>query len=119
MAEAPGRVIVATFSSLISRIQQVIDAAGKHNRRVCVLGRNMTEIVRMSIELGYLKAPDHILAQIDELKGLPPERIVFVTTGTQGEPTSALVRIANRDHKQLHIIPGRYRGHLRHADTRQ
>jgi len=106
MAEAPGRVIIATFSSLISRIQQVIDAAGKHNRRVCVIGRNMTEIVRMSIELGYLKAPGHILAQIDELKGLAPNRIVFVTTGTQGEPTSALVRIANRDHHQIHIIPG-------------
>ena len=69
MAEAPGRVIIATFSSLISRIQQVIDAAGKYNRRVCVIGRNMTEIVRMSVELGYLKAPKHILAQIDEMKG--------------------------------------------------
>ncbi|MDD5287549.1 MAG: ribonuclease J [Dehalococcoidales bacterium] len=106
MAEAPGRVLIATFSSLISRIQQVIDAADRYNRRVCVVGRNMTEIVRMALDLGYLKAPGNILARIDELKGLPHNRIVFITTGTQGEPTSALVRIANRDHKQLHIIPG-------------
>jgi ribonuclease J len=77
MAEAPGRVIVATFSSLVSRIQQVIDAAYKHDRRVCVIGRNMTEIVRMSIELGYLKAPGNVLAQIDEIKGLAPNKIAL------------------------------------------
>jgi ribonuclease J len=106
MAEAPGRVIIATFSSLISRIQQIIDAAAKHNRRVCIVGRNMTEIVRMARELGYLKTPDRILVQIDEVRKLPHNQIVFITTGTQGEPTSALVRVANRDHRQLHIIQG-------------
>ncbi len=106
MAEAPGRVIVTTFSSLVSRIQQVIDAAAKHQRRVFVIGRSMTDIVRMALEWGYLKAPDGILARIDELKGMPHNRVVFVTTGSQGEPTSALVRIANRDHRQVHIIRG-------------
>jgi len=106
MDEAPGRVIIATFASLVSRIQQVIDASAKHNRRVFVVGRNMVEIVRMALELGYLKAPEGVLARMDEMKGLPHERIVLVTTGSQGEPTSALVRIANRDHKQLHIIAG-------------
>jgi ribonuclease J len=106
MANAPGRVIVTTFSSLVSRIQQVIDAAAKHQRRVFVVGRSMTDIVRMTLELGYLKAPDGILGRIDELKGMPHNRVVFITTGSQGEPTSALVRIANRDHREVHIIRG-------------
>lgn len=106
MAEAPGRVIVTTFSSLVSRIQQVIDAAARHNRRVFVVGRSMTDIVKMTLELGYLKAPDGILARIDELKNMPRNKVVFVTTGSQGEPTSALVRIANKDHRHVHIVKG-------------
>jgi ribonuclease J len=106
MAEASGRVIVTTFSSLVSRIQQVIDSAARHQRRVFIIGRSMTDIVRMTLDLGYLKAPDGILARLDELRGLPHNRVVLLTTGSQGEPTSALVRIANRDHHQVHIIPG-------------
>ncbi|GAF71419.1 unnamed protein product, partial [marine sediment metagenome] len=106
MADAPGRVIVTTFASLISRIQQVIDSAAKHQRRVFIVGRSMTDTTRMALELGYLKAPDGILARIDELKGMPRNKIVFITTGSQGEPTSALVRIANRDHRQVHILRG-------------
>ena len=106
MAEAPGRVIITTFSSLISRIQQVIDSATKYERRVFVVGRNMTNIVHMAMELGYLRAPDGLLGRLDELKNMPHDKIVFVTTGSQGEPTSALVRIANRDHHQIHIVPG-------------
>jgi len=106
MADAPGRVIIATFSSLISRIQQVIDAAIKHERRVFIVGRSMSNTVRMALELGYLNAPNGVLARLDELKGLPHNKIAFVTTGSQGEPTSALVRMANRDHRQLHILRG-------------
>jgi len=106
MSEAPGRVIVTTFSSLVSRIQQVIDAAARHQRRVFVVGRSMTDIVKMTLELGYLKAPDGILANIDQLRKMPPEKVVLVTTGSQGEPTSALVRIANKDHRHVHIIKG-------------
>jgi ribonuclease J len=106
MAEAPGRVIVTTFSSLVSRIQQVIDSAAKHQRRVFIVGRSMTDIVQMTLELGYLKAPNGILARIDELKNTPHNKVVFITTGSQGEPTSALVRIANRDHRHVHIIRG-------------
>jgi len=106
IANAPGRVIVTTFSSLVSRIQQVIDAAAKHQRRVFIVGRSMTDIVRMTLELGYLKAPDGVLGRIDELKGMPHNKVVLITTGSQGEPTSALVRIANRDHRQVHIIRG-------------
>ncbi|MFC1899594.1 ribonuclease J [Chloroflexota bacterium] len=104
MADAPGRVIITTFSSLVSRIQQVIDAAAKHQRRVFVVGRSMSDTVRMALKLGYLKAPDGISARMDELRGMARNKIVFVTTGSQGEPTSALVRIANRDHRQVHII---------------
>jgi ribonuclease J len=106
IANAPGRVIVTTFSSLISRIQQVIDAAVKHERRVFVVGRSMTDTMHIALELGYLKAPNGILGRIDELKGLPARKIVLITTGSQGEPTSALVRIANRDHKHVHIQRG-------------
>jgi ribonuclease J len=106
MAEAPGRVIVTTFSSLVSRIQQVIDAAARHGRRVFVVGRSMSDIVKMTLELGYLKAPNGILANIDELRKMPRDKVVLVTTGSQGEPTSALVRIANKDHRHVHIVKG-------------
>ncbi len=106
MADAPGRVIVTTFSSLISRVQQVIDSAAKHQRRVFTVGRSMNDTVRMALELGYLSAPDGILARLDELHGMPHNKVVLVTTGSQGEPTSALVRMANRDHRQLHILRG-------------
>jgi len=106
MGEASGRVIVTTFSSLISRIQQVINSAAKYQRRVFVVGRSMSDTVRVALELGYLNAPDGILARLDELRGMPHNKIVFVTTGSQGEPTSALVRMANRDHRQVHITRG-------------
>jgi ribonuclease J len=106
MANAPGRVIITTFSSLISRIQQVIDAAAKHQRRVFIVGRSMMNTTQMALKLGYLNDPKGILARLDQLKGMPRNRIVFVTTGSQGEPTSALVRMANRDHRQLHILHG-------------
>jgi len=106
IAEAQGRVIIATFSSLVSRIQQVIDSAVKHQRRVFIVGRSMTDTVRIALELGYLNAPEGILARIQELKGMPRNKIIFVATGSQGEPTSALVRMANRDHRHVHIVAG-------------
>lgn len=105
MADAPGRVIVTTFASLISRIQQVIDAAAKYERKVFVIGRSMTETVRISQELGYLHSTKGVLSRLEELQRLPPDRIVLLTTGSQGEPTSALVRIANGEHKQVRILP--------------
>jgi ribonuclease J len=106
IAEAPGRVIIATFSSLVSRVQQVIDAAVKNGRKVFIVGRSMSDTAKMALKLGYLHAPDGVLSRLDELRGLPRDKIVFVTTGSQGEPTSALVRMANRDHRQLHILRG-------------
>ena len=106
VAEAPGRVIITTFSSLISRIQQVIDAAAKHDRHVFVIGRSMKETTRIASELGYLNAPPGVLRRFEEIHHFPHNKIVLLTTGSQGEPTSALVRIANRDNHQVKIIPG-------------
>ncbi len=106
VSDAKGRVIIATFSSLVSRIQQIMDVAAKHERKVFVIGHSMTETVRMAREFGYLKPPEGTLARLDELYNLPPEQMVIITTGTQGEPTSALVRMANQDHRQLHVMEG-------------
>jgi ribonuclease J len=106
VTEAKGRVIIATFSSLVSRIQQIMDVAAKRGRQVFVIGHSMSETVRMARELGYLKPPEGVLTRLDELHNTPPERVVIITTGTQGEPTSALVRMANRDHRQLHVMEG-------------
>jgi ribonuclease J len=106
MSNAPGRVIVTTFSSLLSRVQQVIDAAAKYQRKVFIVGRSMNDTVKISIELGYLNAPNNVLGKLDEARGLPHNKVVFITTGSQGEPTSALVRMANQDHSQVHIQRG-------------
>lgn len=105
LATARGRVIVATFASLIARIQQVLDAARHQGRRVFITGRNMVDNVSMATQQGYLRDPG-VLMTADELSRLPPNRIAIITTGSQGEPTSALVRMANRDHRQIQIMPG-------------
>ncbi len=106
IAHASGRVIITTFASLVTRVQQVIDAAVKHQRKVFIIGRSMTETVKISLELGYLKAPNGVLAKIEDLHKVPNEKAVIITTGSQGEPTSGLVRIANHDHRQISIIKG-------------
>jgi ribonuclease J len=106
IAEAPGRVIITTFSSLISRIQQVIDAAAKHDRHVFIIGRSMRDTVRIATELGYLNSPPNVMRRFEEIHHFPHNKIILLTTGSQGEPTSALVRIANRDNNQVKIIPG-------------
>lgn len=106
MATAPGRVIVATFASLISRVQQVIDAAHHHGRRVFVTGRSMVDNVQMALELGYLSAPENVLTPIDQLSRMRPQKVAIISTGSQGEPTSALVRMASRDHRHIKITPG-------------
>jgi len=105
ISEAPGRVIITTFASLISRIQQVIDVAAKNQRYVFIIGRSMKDTVRMALDLGYLKAPPDVLRRAEELNRFPHNKIVLLTTGSQGEPTSALVRITNRDNNQVRIIP--------------
>ena len=106
IAEAPGRVMIATFASLISRMQQVIDAADRHGRHVAFVGRSMVDNANMAIRMGYLSAPPGIVKNIREVRDMPPDRVVLMTTGSQGEPTSALVRIANRDHRDVQIMAG-------------
>ena len=107
ISEAKGRVIVTTFASLVSRIQQVLDVAVKRDRRVFITGRSMKEIVNMALKTGYLAAPAGVLCRLDELRDLPHHRVIVLSTGSQGEPTSALVRMANRDPRsQVQIIPG-------------
>ena len=106
IAEAPGRVMIASFASLISRMQQVIDAAEWHGRKVAFIGRSMVDNANMATKMGYLSVPPGIVVNIREVRNLPPERVVMMTTGSQGEPTSALVRIANGEHRDVHIIPG-------------
>jgi ribonuclease J len=101
-----GRIIVATFASNISRVQQVVDCALQYKRRLGVVGRSMVDNVRMARNLGYLSAPDDIFLRPEELEALPPSQVAIVCTGTQGEPTSALVRMANREHRQVSIQPG-------------
>ncbi len=106
MSNAPGRVIVTTFSSLIARVQQVINSAGKYGRKVFIVGRSMNDTVKMSIDLGYLNAPNGVMGRLEEARGLPHNKVVFITTGSQGEPTSALVRMANQNHSQVHVQRG-------------
>jgi ribonuclease J len=101
-----GRIIVATFASNISRVQQVVDCALQYNRRLGVVGRSMVDNVRMARTLGYLTAPDDMFLRSEELEALPPSQVAIVCTGTQGEPTSALVRMANQEHRQVSIQPG-------------
>jgi len=106
MAHSPGRVIIATFASLISRVQQIIDASYANGRHVFVTGRSMLDNAKMALKEKYLDAPEDILAPLEKMRGLPPEQITIITTGAQGEPTSALVRMANRDHRHIEIEEG-------------
>lgn len=106
ISEAEGRVIIASFASLISRVQQAVDAASKYDRVVAVTGRSMVDNVFMAKEMGYLNDPNDVLHRLHEVRRMPPEKIVLMTTGAQGEPTSALVRMANGDHRDVKIVPG-------------
>jgi ribonuclease J len=106
MVNAPGRVIVATFASLISRVQQVIDAAVFTGRKVFVTGRSMIDNVAMARQLGYLQAPEGTIVGVEEMRNTPPAKLVVITTGSQGEPTSALTKMANGDHRHIQIMKG-------------
>jgi len=105
-AMAGGRVIVATFASNISRVQQIIDTATRFNRKVAIVGRSMQDNVKMAMELGYLRVPEETLIRADQMREHASNEIVIICTGGQGEPTSALVRMANHDHKQVTLTPG-------------
>ena len=100
------RIIVATFSSNIHRIQQIIDEAVRCNRKVAVSGRSMTNVVAVAEELGYLNVPEKVLIDVADTRNYNPEDIVIITTGSQGEPLSALHRMAYNEHRQIEILPG-------------
>jgi len=102
----PGRIIVATFSSSIHRVQQVADAAARCGRRILLNGRSMVKNVQIARELGYLTIPDELFMGLKELPHLPAEKVCIISTGSQGEPMSALSRIAMNDHKQIKLEKG-------------
>jgi ribonuclease J len=104
--QSQGRIIVAAFSSNIHRIQQVIDVAETFGRKLFLNGRSMVSNVRIAHELGYLKVPNKIFEDIKQIENIPPEEVVLLTTGSQGEPMSALTRMAMDDHKQIKIRKG-------------
>ncbi|MCG3208253.1 MAG: Ribonuclease J1 [Anaerolineae bacterium] len=104
--EAKGRVILATFGSLISRVQQIIHAAARHNRVVAIDGRSLEESVQRAQDLGYLDVPPGVLVELPALKGRPDHQIAIIATGSQGEPSAALGRMAVGRHKQITIKPG-------------
>ncbi|MBI4950227.1 MAG: ribonuclease J [Deltaproteobacteria bacterium] len=101
-----GRIIVAAFSSNIHRIQQVIDAAAKHGKKVALNGKSMAANYRIAHTLGYLSAPDGIVVDLKDIDALPHDKVVLLTTGSQGEPMSALTRMAMDNHKQLKVEKG-------------
>ncbi|GAB7388278.1 ribonuclease J [Bacillaceae bacterium] len=104
--KAQGRIIVATFASNIHRIQQVIDAAVLYRRKVCIIGRSMVNVVNIGMQLGYLHVPEGVMIEPEEIHRLPANRVVIISTGSQGEPMSALTRMARSAHSKLDIIPG-------------
>lgn len=106
MVNAEGRVVVATFASLISRAQQIVDAAVFTDRKVFVTGRSMIDNVAMARQLGYLEAPEGTIINVEEMRKTPSSRLAIITTGSQGEPTSALTRMANGTHRHITIAEG-------------
>ena len=106
IGQAPGRLIVATFASLISRIQQVVNVAARHGRRIAIAGRTMVENTKMARQLGYLRIPEGTLVTLGEIRKLPARETVILATGTQGEPTAVMSRLAVGQHPSLRIKQG-------------
>ncbi len=105
-ANATRRIIVTTFASNVHRMKQIIQAAIKYDRKVAILGRSMLNLAGIARELGYMTFPDGLLVPVEEINSLPLDKSVIMTTGSQGEPLSALSRIARNEHKQISVIPG-------------
>jgi len=103
---AKGRILLATFASNVSRVQQAINSACKYGRKVAMIGRSMINVVNIATELGYLTIPEGMLIDIDDIKNYPANQILILTTGSQGEPMSALTRMARSDHRKVEIYPG-------------
>ncbi len=105
-SHAKGRIVIASFASNVPRIQQTVDHAVQFNRKVAFLGRSMRNVVHFAGSLGNLRIPPETVVKIEDIDQYPPERIVVMTTGSQGEPMSGLARMSVRDHKQFRIVPG-------------
>ncbi|MDP4181769.1 MAG: ribonuclease J, partial [Bacillota bacterium] len=103
---AKSRILVATFASNVHRVQQVINASVKFGRKVSICGRSMVNVVRVAMSLGYLNVPEGVIVDIDNIDKYPSENLVIITTGSQGEPMSALSRMAASEHKKVEIVPG-------------
>ncbi|MFE2961890.1 ribonuclease J [Nocardia tengchongensis] len=103
IGKAKGRVIVASFASHVHRIQQVVDVAQRYDRRVCFVGRSMVRNMQIAQDLGYLDIPDNLVVDLDQAANLPTHKLVLISTGSQGEPLSALSRMARGDHRQINI----------------
>jgi len=103
---AKSRILVASFASNVHRVQQIINASVKFGRKVAVVGRSMLNVVKVATELGYLNVPEGILIDIDQINKHSPDKTVIITTGSQGEPMSALSRIAASEHRKVEIEPG-------------
>jgi len=103
---ARGRIIVASFASNVPRIQQVVDQAERFGRKIAFLGRSMHNVVHAASEHGHLRLPADLVVKIEDVESYPPEQIVVMTTGSQGEPMSGLARMSVRDHKRFRIVPG-------------
>ena len=103
---ADKRIVVATFSSNVHRVQQIIDISAQHGRKVAITGRSMLNIVGAAVELGYMQVPKDVLVDINEIKRFKPEQLTLITTGSQGEPMSALYRMAYSDHNQVTLGHG-------------
>lgn len=104
--QAKERIIVATFASNVHRIQQVINAAAKYNRKVAIVGRSMVNVVSIAQETGYISISENTLIDIDDISNYPRSRVAILTTGSQGEPMSALTRMAMSAHRKVEIVPG-------------
>ncbi len=105
-SRAKGRIIVATFASLISRIQQVSVAAMRHERKMAIAGHSMAEYIKVATRLGYLKLPKDLLVSVEQANKMPPDEVVIMATGSQGEPSAVLGRLAWGKHRQLEIMKG-------------
>ena len=99
------RIVVATFASNVHRVQQIVNSAVKYKRKIAVCGRSMINIITTSIELGYIKCPDNVFIDIDMIGSYTDDQLVIITTGSQGEPMSALTRMAAGDHRKVKITP--------------
>ena len=99
------RIVVATFSSNVHRVQQIVNSAVSYKRKIAICGRSMVNMIETARKYGYIKVPDNVFIDIDEIKAYPDDKLVIITTGSQGEPMSALTRMANGDHRKVEITP--------------